>query len=151
VWKLSIIQKTKNLKQTEKNIPLLEGSFHAALDDDFNTPAALAVIFSYISLCESTFATLSSKDAQRIQKTIITLLNSLGLSLTKKPKIPASILRLNTQREKKRAYKQFIQADALRNQMLQVGYEVEDTPWGPFVTPSNSFIKNSKHQAPNNK
>ena len=47
--------------------------------------------------------------------------------------IPPEIMALVEDREKARAAKKWKDADALREQMRQAGYEIEDTPKGPKI------------------
>ncbi len=142
ILKLNLISSSAKSTQPviKKIMTQVQKDFHAALADDFNTPQALAIIFSLFAILESHLARLSTHDAQYIQEIILSLFASLGLSFSKKIKIPAVILRLCTQREQARSYKQFMQADALRNEIHQLGYSIEDTPWGPFITPTNIFL-----------
>jgi cysteinyl-tRNA synthetase len=45
------------------------------------------------------------------------------------------------QREKLRRNKQFMQADILRNKINALGYEIEDTKWGPLVFSKKLWIQ----------
>ena len=47
--------------------------------------------------------------------------------------IPAEIMALAEQRTLARTEKRWKDADALRDQITQAGYEIEDTPQGPRV------------------
>jgi cysteinyl-tRNA synthetase len=47
--------------------------------------------------------------------------------------IPPEITTLVEEREKARGAKQWKDADALREQVRQAGYEIEDTPKGPKI------------------
>ncbi len=51
------------------------------------------------------------------------------------PEIPPNIKKLVDAREEARRNQQFIQSDALRKEMDGLGYEIEDTPAGPFIWP----------------
>ncbi|MFH1162028.1 MAG: cysteine--tRNA ligase [Candidatus Jorgensenbacteria bacterium] len=115
--------------------------FNAALDDDLNTPRALAVLWETVDDTR-----LSPREKLRLIFSYDEVLG-LGLKKTKKPSpVPASVMKLVQERELSRARKQFTQADALREQLLALGYVVRDTPQGPLVQKANS-----KFQAPNNK
>ena len=145
IWKVSFIQThTKNQKQNaavRKILTNTQKEFHNALADDFNTPQALASIFLLLTSLESHLTKISSRDALTINTTILSLLETIGISLLSKSKIPASIQRISTKRELARSYKQFMQADVLRNKIHQLGYIIDDTPWGPLVMPKNIFTK----------
>jgi len=148
IWKLNLIQTTNSKQKDQLKIKNIikntEKKFHEVLADDFNTPQALATIFSFMTLLESQLASITNTNAIKIQSTIIELLDLLGLKLTRQAKIPSIITRLCAKREKHRTYKQFIQADALRNEIYKLGYNIEDTPWGAFVRPTNIFVKHKK-------
>ena len=60
----------------------------------------------------------------------------LKLSGPKPAKIPENIKQMADEREKMRINKQFIQADALRKKIESLGYNIEDTHYGPKITPS---------------
>jgi cysteinyl-tRNA synthetase len=47
--------------------------------------------------------------------------------------IPPEVMALVEEREKARSAKQWKDADGLREQVRQAGYEIEDTPKGPKV------------------
>jgi cysteinyl-tRNA synthetase len=49
------------------------------------------------------------------------------------PVIPLEIMALVEEREQARSAKQWKAADALREQVRQAGYEIEDTPKGPKI------------------
>ena len=106
----------------------LEDSLH----DDFNTPAALAIIFRLISDTQKNVWALSPKTAAEIAKFIKSCLKIFEITF-ESPKIPLKIRALSKQREMYRRNKQFTPADALRNQIEVLGYFVEDTPFGPLI------------------
>ncbi len=138
VWKLHTITQKGMLSKTIKDIvALARNHYHQAIEDDFNTPLALAALFELIGTTEKILETLSARDATYIASYITDTFRTLGISLSARPTIPAAITRLNTQREAHRRYKQFMQADALRNEMDTLGYIVEDTPHGPFLYPKS--------------
>ena len=138
--KLKMVIKNKNrqipkgLKTTgiDKLIKKTENKFHQALEDDFNTAQALAVIFDFISSCQKIIWDLNSASAQKILKFTEKTLKIFGLTI-KPLKIPNKIIKLVKKRELFRGNKQFIQADALRKKIKQLGYELEDTPSGTFI------------------
>lgn len=104
--------------------------FTNALNDDLNTPRALATLQDLLGAQK--LDPREKLDAVRWFDTV------LGLSLEKAmclPPIPAKITRIVRQREQCRRRQQFVQADRLRKELHRLGYEVEDTPRGPFVWP----------------
>ena len=135
--KLDFIQKSKVGSEQIADISIYEKHFTNALQDDINTPEALASVFRLASDLNPKIWTLSKKSAGAAQKHLKTALGALGIGL-RLPKTPKKISDLARTREKLRSNKQFIQSDALRKKIDGLGYLIEDTPIGPFVW--------SKHQ-----
>jgi cysteinyl-tRNA synthetase len=51
--------------------------------------------------------------------------------------IPAAVNELSRRREEARKCHEYVEADRLRNEIRQLGWEVEDTPDGPrFFVPA---------------
>lgn len=125
------ISKTRSLQLLKNK----EKEFYGTLNDDFNTPAAIAAIFNLIKELNPRIWTLSKNEAISIKKFILSNLKAFGLAITT-PKIPRKIKKIAGQRELFRINKQFIQADILRNQLKRLGYQIEDTPLGPFIQKS---------------
>jgi cysteinyl-tRNA synthetase len=107
-------------------------SFEAALADDFNTPAALAEIFSLEAIYQKKLWEITSAEAKKLRDHISGLLKKLGFIIEISRPDP-KIIELAEKRELLRINKQFIEADALRREIKQLGYEIEDTPLGPFI------------------
>jgi cysteinyl-tRNA synthetase len=106
------------------------------MNDDFNTPKAIASIFELINAIEPKIWKLNKNEASAIKKFINDkMVIFLGIDL-KPAKIPRNIAKLAQERELLRNNEQFAQSDLLRKQIEEVGYIIEDTPIGPFVTKS---------------
>jgi len=138
--KLAVIIKHKSPKKSSslpksnvsKIVKQKEQSLHLALQDDLNTPEALAVIFSLISQFQKNVWSLPKRNAKIIKEFIESALAIFGLTL-RPAKVPKKLQVLARRRELFRHNKQFTQADALRKKIKRVGYDVEDTPFGPFI------------------
>lgn len=142
---LSILEFLTKLDLTAKNnakkshtnreiIKKAEEKFNNALNDDLNTPEALAVLFELINQHQKTVWGMSREDINAIKNFLIQSLDILGIYF--QVKIPFKIRRLAKKRELFRKNKQFIQSDALRENILALGYKVEDTNYGPQITPA---------------
>ena len=109
--------------------------FCAAMDDDLNTPDALAALFDFVREI-NTLAPESGKAAlETAAKTFDELTNVLGILYNrKKDEIPAGILALVEERAAAKKAKDWPRADAIRAELTQKGYVVEDTPKGPKVS-----------------
>lgn len=107
--------------------------FLASLADDVNSPRALAALFAYLNKAQPRIWNIVGRDAALIANGVQALFETLGFSL-KSPKIPKEIKALVKKRELFKRSRQFMQSDALRKKIAELGYVVEDTPQGPFVT-----------------
>ncbi len=106
--------------------------FSEALNDDLNTPRALAVLWKTVK-SESIPAKTKLKFLMDFDKV-------LGLNMKKTPPIvrmPKNITKLVQERELFRRNKQFVQSDSLRKEISGLGYSIDDTPLGPFVYQSS--------------
>jgi cysteinyl-tRNA synthetase len=127
------LQQTKNEKSQITNYELIkkyENKFLSAVNDDFNTPKAIAIVWEIIK-----DKNLSQKSKKQL---LLKFDKVLGLGLNKvetqkNPVIPEKIRQSAARREKLRVNKQFIQADVLRKKIEKLGYSVEDTAFGPKV------------------
>lgn len=98
--------------------------FLAAIDDDLNTPQALAVLWSVIK-----DGSLGSKEKLEL---LLGFDSVLGLRLgdVREESAPAEIAALIREREEARAGKDWARSDELRDLLKEKGYIVEDTPDG---------------------
>jgi cysteinyl-tRNA synthetase len=93
--------------------------FAAALDDDFNTPEALAVVHSW-------------RDHNLLRRA----LGIFGLdSLAEQEEAPAEILELARQRQEARAARDWEEADRLRAEIEAAGWEARDVAEGFQLVP----------------
>lgn len=121
-------------KKAKINLKAYEKKFWNALDDDFNSPKALAVLFDLVSEVNKALKNVAKEDAEKIQKFIVDTLKFFSIDELL-PKVPPQVVQLSQRRELFRRSKQFVQADDLRKQIDLLGYVVEDTPKGPLVLP----------------
>ena len=106
-----------------------EERFYAALADDFNTPAARAALFDWISEANRRIDT-----GERIGPgPLPEMLRVLGLEtlLESAAKPDPDALRLLEERENARKSKDFATADARRDELASRGWIVRDTAEGP--------------------
>ena len=102
--------------------------FTSQINDDLNLPRAMAM----------TWELVKSGLPDRVKKATIILFDKvLGLRLCEwqppKEQIPDEILSLVEQRQIARVERRWKDADTFRQQVLQAGYEIEDTPQGHHV------------------
>jgi cysteinyl-tRNA synthetase len=127
-------------KQQGKNQRIIEkaiSDFYSELDDDFNTPKALAVIFDFMKTINQFIdeELLSRKEAEKIYKFFEDINKIFGIIDFKKVKqaIPAEIKKLAKDREKFRKNKEWEKADRAREEIERRGYVIEDTKDGVSI------------------
>jgi cysteinyl-tRNA synthetase len=102
--------------------PAAEGEwerFAATLDDDFNTPEALAVMHSW-------------RDHELLRRA----LDVFGLgSLAELPDAPPEVVSLAERRQEARGNGDFAEADGLRAEIERAGWEVRDVAGGFQLVP----------------
>ena len=109
--------------------------FNTAMDDDLNTPDALAAIFELVKDINTLGADASRDALETAAATFDELTGVLGLLYNRKTdEIPAEVMELVQKRAEAKKAKDWPTADALRAKITEMGYVVEDTPQGPKVT-----------------
>lgn len=106
--------------------------FMNAMNDDLNTPQALAVLWDMMR---------SQMDPGKKLATLFEMDIILGLNLASwftehteiQANIPLHIMDLLDQRETARAQQDWSLADTLRDEIIQQGYTIEDTETGPRI------------------
>jgi cysteinyl-tRNA synthetase len=100
-------------------------AFLDALGDDFNTPQAFAALFEIVN--EG-----NKRELSGAREVLTELLPLLGLEslLGEDEEVPAEAQRLLGEREEARKAKDFDRADALRDRLAEMGWEVRDEAGG---------------------
>ncbi|PIT92053.1 MAG: cysteine--tRNA ligase [Candidatus Harrisonbacteria bacterium CG10_big_fil_rev_8_21_14_0_10_42_17] len=107
-------------------------AFEEAMADDFNTPRAVAALFSYTTFVQKRMWKLSREEARSILRNTQAAFELLGIPV-RPPSIPKTARAFARERELFRRSKQFTQADRLRKRVLRLGYTIEDTPLGSLI------------------
>lgn len=109
-------------------------TFRDALADDFNTPRALAEAFELVGE-----ANRGEVDAGAATAVLAQMLELVGLSTLTQPDEGAEAdegaQKLMEEREEARAAKDFERADALRDELAELGWTVRDSAEGPTLVP----------------
>jgi cysteinyl-tRNA synthetase len=116
--------------------PLLQRTqqrFTEALDDDLNISGALGSIFEMVRDVNRAIADhqLSPSDAEQVHGVMQRFDTVLGLLETDTTQHDDQVETLLHERQEARKQRDFTRADALRDQILDHGYTIEDTPQGP--------------------
>ncbi len=108
--------------------------FHAALEDDMNTPAASAELFSLIGKAQPILWQLSLRSLAALEKELRASFKLFGI-IFEKPVLSPRVAKILKEREAFRSRQQFAHSDRLRKELDALGFSLEDTPAGPFVWP----------------
>jgi cysteinyl-tRNA synthetase len=120
-----------------------EEAFHRAMSEDFNTPAALASLFTAKRQIDSRLkqGSLEPPEAGHLTRTFQSLGGLLGLLpgddtlLAAALKPAANSEALMAERAGLRRERRYGQADEIRHRMLESGLTVADSPEGSFCHP----------------
>ena len=114
----TMLSEEKQIKVSDYN-----GRFMAAINDDLNTPQALAVVWEMLK------SNIPSTDKYDLALSFDEILG-LGLSKMKETKleIPEEIAMLINERQKLRAEGKFAEADKIRDRIIAAGFNVNDKP-----------------------
>lgn len=107
-------------------------AFEAAMDDDFNTANAITVLFE-LSKEANLYLEENQTDLEVLeafQKTMDTILEVLGITLTTDALLDEEIEALIEEREVARKERNFARADEIRDALKEQGIILEDTPQG---------------------
>ena len=119
--------KESSLNTAPETLQKYENEFLSAINDDLNTPLAIGIIWTMLK------SEAKSKD---IYNLVIKFDNALGLNLDKEldidqgSTIPENISALAEERWAAKKAKNWTIADAIRNELKALGYEIKDTAEG---------------------
>ncbi|MDZ7612069.1 MAG: cysteine--tRNA ligase [Candidatus Moranbacteria bacterium] len=121
-------EKSKDKLDTSSHLK----KFESAMDDDLNTPEALASLFEMITEVNKKIDSgrLSEKEkaeAKTAWNKINTVLG-LKIDIKKQESVPAEIEKLLKERQEAKQSKDFQKADEIRDKINKMGYEIEDSP-----------------------
>lgn len=108
--------------------------FKKSLRDDLNTPEALSYLFQLVKLfnLSDTNKELTYDLCNKIKETMDSFLDLLGIELNTndEDEMPKELLSLLERRQEARKNRDYKLADELRDEILQLGYVIKDTPEG---------------------
>ncbi|MEK9147945.1 MAG: DALR domain-containing protein, partial [Patescibacteria group bacterium] len=132
----------KDENEALKVIAACEKQFREAIEDDLNTPQALAILNELLHYANILIERelLTKRTAAIIRAAALEFDRVLGLNLKRHRglKVPPRVMKLVEKREDLRKAKKWREADRIRNQIRKLGYVVEDTPTGPHLHPTSS-------------
>jgi cysteinyl-tRNA synthetase len=108
--------------------------FRQHMDDDLDTPGALAGIFELVTAAHTAADGGEADRAQGLAVSAAVLAAALGLDFEGgASEVDPDSARLVAERDAARAARDFARADALRDELTAMGWTVEDTPGGTAV------------------
>jgi cysteinyl-tRNA synthetase len=108
-------------------------AFRGALADDFNTPRAMAEVFELVGEANR------ADELPGAEHAVAEMLELVGLASLAEPdeggEADEGAERLMAERQEARAAKDFARADAIRDELASMGYEIRDSADGPRLVP----------------
>ena len=121
-------------KMLREDVSTYQKKFNEAMDNDFNTAAAIGVLFEIVHFSNKMIGKdqIDSSFLCEIRDLILKLGGVLGIlqKEIKREEFPKEIEELIDEREKARAEKDFARADEIRLKLAEEGIILEDTPMG---------------------
>jgi cysteinyl-tRNA synthetase len=106
----------------------------AQLDDDLNTPLAVAALFDALSAANSLADSGDEFSALALASSVNALFGSMGLSLlASSDEVDENSKALVSARDTARSEKNWAEADRLRDELVNLGWVVEDSPSGTQI------------------
>ena len=106
----------------------------SVLDDDLNTPLAVALLFDALASANSAADSGDSASAASLATAVNALFSSMGLALhASDDHVDEISAELVARRDGARATKDWAQADRLRDQLVTRGWVVEDSAQGTLI------------------
>ena len=134
--KIASLQKERSFDFQHKPQETLGGSiaeFENAMDDDFNTEKALAVLHEIKNAALSAIS--SGKDISKgLEASAIKFMleNCLGITVLRSENVPEAVKKLAEERETARKQKEWQKSDELRHTIDEMGFKVEDVAGGKY-------------------
>jgi cysteinyl-tRNA synthetase len=112
--------------------PAVLDAFRAAMDDDLDTPGAMAVLFDTVRRANAALDA-GADDAGALVATVNEIAGAVGLELGRVADVPAEVLAQAAALDAARAAKDYASADAIRAALQADGWIVETTATGTTV------------------
>jgi cysteinyl-tRNA synthetase len=107
--------------------------FRQYMDDDLGTPQAMAVLFDSVTAANVAFDRGDAAGGVALGRAALAGFEAVGLRAGVASEVEAEVLELARRRDEARAARDWAAADRLREEIVAVGYRVEDTPAGTRV------------------
>ncbi|HOX53932.1 MAG: cysteine--tRNA ligase [Candidatus Omnitrophica bacterium] len=125
-WGL-IGRSTETAPKDIKEIGNISLKFQEAMEDNFNTPQALACLFSLVDLGSKFISQDKKEGFLKIKAELEKFFFVFGLKIKPKEKINSKIVQLTKERDEAKKNRRFEEADSKRKEIEKIGYAVIDT------------------------
>jgi cysteinyl-tRNA synthetase len=107
----------------------------ATMDDDLNTPKAVGLLFDVIRLGNQCIdeGKVDLHSAKKFLHVMDLFDHVLGIIPHKHLKLSEEVAQLVKERQESKDAKDYTRADELRKQIEALGYQIDDTLYGPLV------------------
>lgn len=120
-------------EEITKAIEVTKEKFELAMDDDFETPAALAAVFELIKAINSYKGELTTLDQTALLEFLEKVDSVFNFLFPEDFEIPEEIKVLMEERKAARENKDWSKSDEIRDNIKEKGFLVEDTPSGQVL------------------
>jgi cysteinyl-tRNA synthetase len=120
----------------DKPIKKMLDGFQEAMNDDLNTPKAIAFVFDFSRAVNRLMdeRAINKSDAQKVISAINKVNSVFAFLEGEETGIPDHIQQLADERQKAREEKNWKRSDELRDKISELGFLVKDTPKGQRIT-----------------
>jgi len=109
----------------------IRGRFVSGMNNDFNTAEAMGALFELAYLANTRFNEGSAPQVlTRALQALQEMADIFGILKRDRAQVPDQVAALAKQREQARKQRDWATSDSLRQQMADLGWQVEDTPQG---------------------
>ncbi|MHB1986752.1 MAG: cysteine--tRNA ligase [Acidimicrobiales bacterium] len=104
--------------------------FRERMDDDLDTPRAMALVFDAVRAANASLASGDLEGGLAQGSQALDCAAAVGLRPLGREVVSPAAIRLASQRDAARAARDWAAADRLRDELVKLGYRVEDAPGG---------------------
>lgn len=122
-------------KIISESVEKAKNEFVESLNDDMNTPNALAAVFGMMNAVnrEIDAGKADSVSLGKAREFMLSFNGIFEVLETEREEIPGEVLEMAMQREQCRKERKFREADDIRRKINEMGYSVEDNEKGPRI------------------
>ena len=128
----SFAARTATLPDSQADADVLQ-QFISAMDNDLDTPAAMALVFDAVRRANTAFDAGDVSSSSSLRAAVLEILGALGIELSTGDDISDDIAAKASELDAARAAKDFATADAIRNELQSLGYVVETSKEGTRI------------------